>query len=212
MGDVVIRQCEWCGADFQARSRSRFCSKSCASRQYWDSRRSERGYRNRTLREHPLADARGVVYTHRAVLYDRIGPGSHPCQWCGITVTWQTYRDGKQTGVLVADHVDGNRQNNDPSNLVPSCFNCNQHRLVRPRKPQTNAVRDDELFVVDKHGWRHRATALTCDTCGAQFIRMTALLKRPGEHRFCSRSCSAVAKGRNRRSRSDRKRLTRVSH
>lgn len=77
---------------------------------------------------HPIATADGKVLTHRHVLYERVGPGPHPCHWCGTSVQW---RVGKPSaGALVADHVDHDRSNNDPANLVPSCNPCNGHRLT----------------------------------------------------------------------------------
>lgn len=78
------------------------------------------------MHDHPTADCRGIVYVHRQVLYDAIGPGWHPCHWCGALVTW---RKGFTTDVLVADHVDFDRSNNDRTNLVPSCNICNATRL-----------------------------------------------------------------------------------
>jgi len=77
--------------------------------------------------DHPLADSRGIVYVHRMVLFDKIGPGWHPCHWCGAIVTW---RKGLAPDTLTADHVDFDPSNNDPANLVPSCNLCNSQRRV----------------------------------------------------------------------------------
>lgn len=68
---------------------------------------------------HPLA-IKGWVKEHRLVLWAMLGPGSHPCHWCGSTVTWGIDLD--------VDHLDGNRQNNHPSNLKPACRSCNVRR------------------------------------------------------------------------------------
>lgn len=73
---------------------------------------------------HPVAGSSGALYVHRAVLYDAIGPGSHPCYWCKATITWSA--KGKEK--LVVDHLDGDKLNNAPSNLVPSCHRCNSTR------------------------------------------------------------------------------------
>jgi hypothetical protein len=70
--------------------------------------------------DHPLASPKGWVYEHRAVLYDMLGPGSHPCFWCGKVLEW-----GQR---LHADHLDHDRSNNAPINLVPSCLACNSAR------------------------------------------------------------------------------------
>lgn len=196
---TVARQCERCGKDFATyrwavkKGQGRFCSNSCAARQHWSTNARTEGYRTRYLPDHPLADAHGIVREHRLVLYEKIGPGSHPCHWCEAIVTWQSYKDGRQTGVLVSDHVDGNVQNNDPPNLVPSCFGCNRRRLTHPKKMPPNAVRDDELFVVDSKGWRHRAARLTCDQCGTDFLRNLTLIRKADRY-FCSNACSGLAK------------------
>lgn len=77
------------------------------------------GYRKLTGQwDHPLAIADGTVFEHRKVLYDKIGPGPHMCHWrCGRMLSWD---GGPQLGICV-DHLDNNRLNNDPENLVPSC-------------------------------------------------------------------------------------------
>jgi hypothetical protein len=73
---------------------------------------------------HPLGPS---VLAHRAVLYDVIGPGEHPCHWCRRAVSWdQTYP--RRPGALVVDHVDGNTVNNAVANLVPACAACNLKR------------------------------------------------------------------------------------
>lgn len=74
---------------------------------------------------HPLARQKGQVLQHRVVLYDAIGPGPHPCHWCGATVVWT---EQVTTDALVVDHLDENRANNHLSNLVPSCNPCNANR------------------------------------------------------------------------------------
>lgn len=85
------------------------------------------GYILVTKPGHPLARAKGQVHAHRVVLYDLIGPGPHPCHWCGKSVDWAF---GVTTDALVVDHLDDDRANNDPANLVPSCNSCNTSRGV----------------------------------------------------------------------------------
>lgn len=68
------------------------------------------GYRTTPSRE----------YEHRIILRAVIGDEPHPCHWCNRMLTW---------GVdLHVDHVDGDKLNNDPHNLVPSCQPCNVRR------------------------------------------------------------------------------------
>lgn len=85
----------------------------------------DNGYMLLTGSTHPLA-RRGSVFEHRKVLYDAIGPGPHQCHWCSKTLEW-----GGRYG-LQADHLDGDRLNNDPENLVPSCPGCNMKRSPKP--------------------------------------------------------------------------------
>lgn len=74
---------------------------------------------------HPLATSGHVAYLHRMILYDRIGPGTHPCHWCGTPVTWRA----PLPHTLEADHLDGNTANLHPANLVPACRPCNAGRV-----------------------------------------------------------------------------------
>lgn len=76
---------------------------------------------------HLLADTEGMVRVHRAVLYDKIGPGPATCHWCGRELAWKA--DGIRR--VVADHLDANTRNNAPSNLVASCRTCNVRRAKR---------------------------------------------------------------------------------
>jgi hypothetical protein len=69
---------------------------------------------------HPLAMSGGRVLRNRRVLFAAIGDGAHPCHWCLRPVEW---------GIdLHADHLDGDKTNNEPANLVPSCPSCNVAR------------------------------------------------------------------------------------
>lgn len=84
-------------------------------------------YRSRYIpASHPLArGAAGSVGEHRVVLFEKIGPGSHPCAWCGTPVAWFPKTGEKR---LETDHVDNDGLNNDPANLEPSCSACNGRR------------------------------------------------------------------------------------
>ncbi|MGI8721199.1 MAG: hypothetical protein ACR2JG_03120 [Geodermatophilaceae bacterium] len=70
---------------------------------------------------HPLADNQGRVYEHRLVLYAVLGPGTFPCHWCRKPVDWDER-------TLHVDHLDDDKTNNNPANLVPSCLVCNVRR------------------------------------------------------------------------------------
>jgi hypothetical protein len=77
------------------------------------------GYVKLLDRGHPLADASGQVFGHRKALYGKLGPGPHPCFWCGRVLEWKR---------LVVDHLNEHKQDNRPENLVPACNNCNRAR------------------------------------------------------------------------------------
>lgn len=85
------------------------------------------GYLRLTMRDHPISSDAGLVLAHRLVLFEKIGPGEHPCNWCGTNVSWDKRHPLDADG-LTADHLDFDRLNNDPSNLVPSCGSCNAGR------------------------------------------------------------------------------------
>jgi hypothetical protein len=89
------------------------------------------GYVSLGKPDHPLADSRGIVYLHRMVLFDAIGPGPQKCNWCPATVRWvlgEGPRGAGVEGALIVDHLDFDPSNNDRANLVPSCNPCNSQR------------------------------------------------------------------------------------
>jgi AraC-like DNA-binding protein len=70
--------------------------------------------------KHPAANVSGVTREHRIVLWDKLEGQDAPCNWCGMDLKW---------GVnLVADHLNWDRADNRPENLVPSCQPCNGKR------------------------------------------------------------------------------------
>lgn len=140
------------------------------------------GYRYVLRPEHPLAPTCGKLPEHRVILYESIGPGSHPCHHCGEPVEWMVGVRTKQ-GALITDHLDGDPTNNSAGNLVPSCHGCNI-------KQSEHGVSDDELFLV-RDGVRHRAEERSCEFCGVDFLVRRAEAKQPNKGRFCSMSCRA---------------------
>lgn len=82
---------------------------------------------------HPAALPCGVTRYHRIILWEKIGPGIHPCHWCGKSVTWNNSYPTDLDG-LVVDHLDWNKINNLPDNLVPSCNPCNVSSARRKPK------------------------------------------------------------------------------
>lgn len=87
--------------------------------------------------DHPISPKSGDVPVHRVVLYDAIGPGAHECHWCGWEVSWDApiyvTTDGKKRRNalrLEVDHLSGDRLNNDPDALAPTCSWCNAQRAT----------------------------------------------------------------------------------
>lgn len=91
---------------------------------------AKKRYRLKRRPEHPLADIRGRILEHRMVLFGQIGFLAVPCFWCGVRL---------QFGVnLFVDHLDFDRHNNVPMNLVPACNGCNAGRTrSNPRVRQS---------------------------------------------------------------------------
>lgn len=89
-----------------------------------------RRYRYVRADGHPLADKDGRTYEHRVVLYDHLGPGPHPCHWCGKDVDWVAKGDPR---CLMPDHLNGDGADNEITNLVPSCGTCNSARAAQSR-------------------------------------------------------------------------------
>lgn len=91
-------------------------------------------------KDHPIAHPSGKTRYHRMVLWNKINPEgdmnkAHACAECGEPVYWNI--PYPQRDSLVVDHVDGNRANNDPSNLEPVHQHCN---LKRGRDRKSDAA------------------------------------------------------------------------
>jgi hypothetical protein len=158
----------------------RFCSAHCFWTRGPDGPRkaSVKKARTRTARDHPLAPPSGVLPVSRIVLYKKIGPGPHPCHWCGHPVNWGL---GITVDGLLADHLDWDHNNDNPDNLVPSCNNCNTRRAAPGRQ---GAIQPDEPTFPISNGHRTRAVQCTCQNCGTEFL---AAKSRP--RLYCSRAC-----------------------
>lgn len=77
------------------------------------------GYIKVLRRGHPMADANGHAFEHRVVAFEDAGGVCPSCFWCGCDLDW---------GSAVVDHLNENKQDNRPDNLVVSCNDCNRAR------------------------------------------------------------------------------------
>ena len=101
---------------------------------------------------HPLADRHGEVPEHRRVAYDHCHGRPQPCHWCGAELRW----GGEQlVDRLVIDHLNGDRRDNRPENLVPACQQCNLWRATTAWVCVDRAV--DNLAAADPNGTRRIA-------------------------------------------------------
>lgn len=128
--------------------------------------------------KHPIATPLGYVAEHRVVLYDKIGPGSHPCHVCGKLVSWSVdFNNIMTTAYLTADHLDFNRRNNAPDNLAPACGVCNIQR-----KADTLKLRRGFAFGI-----------VSCRQCQKEFCSPLTVVGVTTRE-FCSKSCSSKHK------------------
>ena len=172
-------QCPICAASFTAipSVRRKYCSQQCAGKALRKRPEQIRSrYRAIWIPGHPLADNRGLVKRNRAILYEKIGSDSHPCFWCGKVVTWMA-RTSLTDAYLVADHLDGDTHNDDPTNLVAACNTCNSKRTCR--------IKEDETYVVLKSGKKLRGVEKQCIYCACEFV----VANSKSEQIFCSRPC-----------------------
>jgi len=182
--------CEICGVSFTAEYRAnrparRFCGHQCSG----TARRKHihpSKYKLVWAPHHPLTTHKAQQLTeHRAILWEKIGPGPHTCHRCGAFVTWVIGGTGTAIGELIVDHINRNKRDNAPNNLAPSCRACNglNHDTYR------NAIQDDEPFLVHAAtGHRYRAVKSTCINCGKEFIGQRAKRSKPAS-KYCSRQC-----------------------
>jgi hypothetical protein len=80
--------------------------------------------------DHPLAGPDGLdpVAVHRLVVWEKLRGEDAPCHWCSDPLEWGS--------TLHVDHLDNDKDNNNPANLVPSCDKCNGSKgnSDRPRR------------------------------------------------------------------------------
>lgn len=179
--------CKWCRRSFTVESTARqrrrqYCGQECARHGNLKAA-PQAPYRNTQAPEgHPLATGRTrTVGAHRLALWEKIGPGTHPCHYCAVPVTWLLPR--LATGALEVDHLDRNRLNNSSENLVPCCHPCNMRN-------RSMNVSDDEPWRLHAGGWRIRGNPAVCQYCRKDYVA-----RRDHQGLFCSRGCSNRSRG-----------------
>ena len=105
-----------------------------------------RGYFYVRKMGHPLADARGCVWEHRFLYYEKVSKELDVCQLCETPVDWATVH---------IDHIDNDKSNNSLDNLRPLCRACNVYR----DRPLTSGCK--HIFTVgdlsmSAHHWASR--------------------------------------------------------
>ena len=134
----------------------------------------------RLEKDHPLGKASQSIPEHRMLLYQKIGPGQHPCHYCGTNITWVLLPRGKprrDAGAIITDHLNRDSKDNRPDNLVPSCVNCNNHNTSARIAPE-------ELTYTFPNGHTVRGISRECHYCGSMFVRPPSLGQK-----YCSTDC-----------------------
>jgi hypothetical protein len=123
---------ELCGMHYHRRYRHGDVHKTAIGK---TTRTEQSAYRRVTRPSHPLADKWGRLWEHRANLYDKIGAGEHPCWACGVMLQWQRRGPLPQ---IQTHHLNRDRSDNRPENIVPSCQPCNldESRIIRAARLQ----------------------------------------------------------------------------
>lgn len=105
--------CANCGKQFIARHKSpKYCSMKCSSSHQKKPFILKKGYRKLLIPSHPRSDGKGYVFEHIVVAEAAIGRSLFP---------------GEEV-----HHIDHNKQNNDPSNLLV-CANHEEHMKFHAR-------------------------------------------------------------------------------
>lgn len=106
--DLVVCLHKNCSNTFKYRSNKKYCSRKC--------KQNSHGIRNRKERSVDFFKAYENEFTGK---YKYRRYKKKVCEKCGFIPEHKCQLD--------VDHIDGNHQNNDPSNLQTLCANC--HRL-----------------------------------------------------------------------------------
>lgn len=88
-----------------------------------------RKYRRVYRPDCPIAWRNGLVYEHRFVLFEKVGPEDQLCHWCGRSIVWVVPGPRRNDIRLIyVDHLNRITHDNRPENVVPACHPCNSRR------------------------------------------------------------------------------------
>ena len=85
---------------------------------------NQKGYLTQRMPDHPTANVQGRAYLHRVALWDRLDGREPECAFCHVRLVW----GGTESNSVTVEHLDGDRTNNHPLNLVAACPSCNTKR------------------------------------------------------------------------------------
>ena len=193
----ITKKCKICKKEF-TRSPAlagKCCSRKCGYEHRKQKRQSKDHQQNRKARQiiyepsHPLTGKNGYLSLSRFLLFNKIGPSPHKCNWCKRTIHWIIGKRQTGTNALIVDHVNSNPKNNDIKNIVPSCQSCNTKRSLPDQ-----ILKEGELFIVMKNGRRLRAELKTCVVCSFKFkFAISKLSKKDRNNKkiglYCSMKC-----------------------
>lgn len=97
----------------------------------------------------------GTEYLHRIIFEAAFGTQGHACFQCKLPLTWRTRKRSDPWGdTLVIHHADGDRSNNHPDNLLPSCAPCNSRTQLagksyphRDRCPNNHPLKGRNVYL-----------------------------------------------------------------
>lgn len=101
------------------------------------------------VQNHPMRSKKSnMLYEHRMVAYDSRNGICDDCFWCGKELTWES---------CVIDHLNEDKHDNRPDNLLVSCPRCNRGRgamlnLISYLKPE---VMDIFYKAIEDYRARH---------------------------------------------------------